>query len=119
MVRGRFSDAEKAKIAELAGRGWKPGRIAVVLDRNASSVGYYMSTHGMVRSEVGKARVAFRRNGVLVVGFSSAEDGMIGSLRASGLSYSRVAAALAEKFGHRRTAQTVMTRLKWLSGRAV
>jgi hypothetical protein len=58
---------------------------------------------------------AYTRNGVSVRSFSAEEDALLTSLRVAGLKSPAIARALTDRFGHPRSAHTVLVRLVLLS----
>ena len=114
--RGRLTPAEKDRIAELAARGLKPGQIAQKRNRLPATVNFHMTTYGLcVMSE--RIMPAYTRNGVEVRPFAPDEDSFIEQLRTEGLRVSEIITLAADKFGYRRTATTIATRLRMLATR--
>lgn len=112
--RGRLSAEERDQIAALAGRGFSVGRIAQKLNRHPSTVNFALHTMGL-RTTKPQSRHSYVRKGSLVCAFSPDEDAYITELRDKGLSTTLIADLASRKFNHRRSAATVLTRLKMLA----
>lgn len=111
---GQLTDADRERIEELAGRGWKAGRIAQVIKRHQSTVQWFMYTHALLAPKQTDTPKVYVRNGIKVQGFSRAEDAYIEELRKKGLDCIQIAAAATERFGGKRSHHTIRCRLKML-----
>jgi DNA-binding CsgD family transcriptional regulator len=112
--RGRLTADEKTRIEDWAAIGWTSGRIAQRLDRNPSTIHFHMVTNGLkVTSR--RRRGSYTRNGVTVAGFTALEDTLITTLRLQAFSTVRIARVVTKRFGHKRTACTIHTRLRMLA----
>lgn len=113
MVRGRMSSEEMTRVEELAEAGLKSGQIARRLNRHQATVGWAMHRLGLKVTQ--HREFAYVRNGVLVKSFSREEDEIIEAMRVGGATTTKIAAALTERFGHRRSPHTVNMRLTLLA----
>lgn len=115
LKQGRLSLDEEQAVINLAACGWKAGRIAMKLDRIPTTISYAMTRLGL-RAPTPRS-YTMTRHGRPVIFFDTAEDAMIETLRAEGLSCAKIAAACFDRFGRVRSGATVGLRLKMLAAR--
>ena len=117
--RGRLSAEEKTRIEALAGQNWSPARIAMRLNRIPATINFHMATHGLYAPTTPpvRNRLTYRRNGHEVTFFTTEEDAFIEALRARGATTSAISTQVEQRFGHRRSAATILVRLQMLAGR--
>lgn len=113
IIRGRLSDAEKARIEALAGamETVRPGPIARAMNRHVDTVKWYLLQHGWLERTLQYGGKPNRRS----TPFTPDEDARLVALRREGLSRGAVAAQLAKEFGRHRSASSVRTRLAMLA----
>lgn len=111
-----LTDSDHTRIRELAGRGWKVGRIAQVIGKNHSTVYWFMLRDGLVERTAGNRKdTPYMRAGRWVYPWSADEDKFIESRRAEGGTLIGIAAEVAERFGKPRTPHSVHVRLIMLA----
>lgn len=118
---GRLTPADHERIAALAERGWKPGRIAQVIGRRRSTVYWHMLRHGLVERTPGRGGAPaqpYKRGDRWVYPYSADEDAFIEELRSKGESFQAIAAAATARFGKPRTHHSVFVRLTILAATA-
>ncbi len=114
---GRMTQDERTMIDQLADAGLRCVQISRHLKRHPTTIYFYMATHGHIR-RIAQRHVEYRRNGGVVKPFSPREDQFIEELRCQQISIGQIADRCREQFGHRRTPQTVGTRLRMLASAA-
>jgi IS30 family transposase len=111
-----LTEEDRNRIAELAAKGWKCGRIAQVLERKASTVYWFMLKNGMVeRNPDRRFRKSYVRNGVVCRPYSAEEDEFIQALRANGRSKREISDELMKQFNIRRSEHSIDVRLVLLA----
>jgi hypothetical protein len=116
--RGPLSPEEKAEIARLAERGLKPGQIAQRLNRNRSTIGFHMAVRGMRKIKPSpETAVDIKRGDQVVRHFTREEDAFIEALRIQKFTCQAIAEWSERRFGHRRSAATICSRLKMIAAR--
>jgi len=111
--RGRLTGAELDVIETLAARGLSAGQIARRLNRIPATVNFAMHSLGLKAPAARQA--VYVRAGRIVRTFAAEEDAFIAALRTGGLTTPQIAARTSERFGHPRTAATVLVRLRMLA----
>lgn len=115
--RGRLTDAERARIIELAEGGASSCAIARELNRHQSSVGWLLYSEGLRAPKPAENPKPYQRGGVTVQRFSAEEDAFIEALRTQEYSVSKIAELSSKRFEIRRTAHAVRCRLVMLAAR--
>lgn len=119
IVRGRLTDAEKARIDELALAADKPNpnRIARRLNRHVATVTWYMLTRGLIERTPRYGGAPYRCGGRMVYPYSPEQDARLlellaapGEFRSNTARLDFVAATLTTEFGFPRTAHSVQVR---------
>lgn len=113
--RGRLTAPEKDEIVRLAEKGLSGGRIAQKLNRHPATINWAMLRLGLRQPTLYATTKAYSRNGTPVVPFGEPEDEVLTALRVAGLTTTKIAERLTERFGHRRSAHTVNMRLVLLA----
>jgi hypothetical protein len=116
MKRGRLSSEEQAEINRLAETmaNPTPGKIARRIDRNNSTVKWYMLTHGLIDMPVRYGPAPYTtKSGVTKRPFTPEEDARITELRVQCLVYRKIAEIVSKEFGPR-TTHSVHVRLVML-----
>jgi len=116
-TRGRLTDADRARIHELAERGLKAGRIARIIKRHPSTVQWFMYSQGLSAPASVEKPFSYVRNGRTVHRFTSHEDAFIEALRIQDYSYEEIARNASKRFGTERSAHVVKCRLIMLASR--
>ncbi len=114
MKAGRLSTEERDQITHLADRGLKASQIARRLDRHRGTVNFAMHAMGLTDGPIDRA-FDYIRNGSRVVSFSRDEDAWIQALRIQGYATTKIAALAEKRWGHPRSAHTIVIRLKQLA----
>lgn len=114
--RGRLSAEEDQRVVRLAARGFKPGRVALLLNRHPGTINWAFYRLGLKAPSAPKERV-YVRDGRTVRHFTAEEDSYIETLRVAGHSQSAIARATSARFGTARSTHTIGTRLKMLANR--
>ena len=116
--RGRLTDADRARIQDLAGEGLKAYRIAREIKRHPATVQWYMYTSGLMAPTHNPNRpTSYVRNGKAVHLFTAEEDAFIEALRIQAYTFDQIAALAGKRFGFARTAHTMQCRLIMLAAR--
>jgi IS30 family transposase len=118
---GRLTADDHERIAALAERGWKCGRIGQVIGRKKSTVYWHMLRHGLVERvpSAGPRRAEpYRRGDRWVYPYSDAEDAFLEQQRAEGRSFKDIADAASARFGKPRNHHSVFVRLTILAATA-
>lgn len=112
--RGLLTEQETDRILELAARGLSAGQIALRMNRHPATVSYAMHRLGL--RTLSKRNVSYtRRDGVEVRSFTPEEDALVLKLRTGGMSTPKIARAVTERFGYRRSPHTIQVRLVLLA----
>lgn len=116
--KGPLTDADRARIDDLAQRGFSQGRIAQLLKKHPSTVQWYMYTAGLkAPGPAPETSKVYVRNGVTVRTFSAEEDAFIQALRIQEYSFQEIAELSSKRFNARRTGHSVRCRLIMLAAR--
>jgi DNA-binding CsgD family transcriptional regulator len=115
-VRGRLTSEEREQINTLVDEGLKSRRIASRLNRHPSTVNFYLATNGLRKLAFQRRPVFYIRAGRKVYPFTTDEDAYIQALRVQDYTWQQIAIFSAKRFGHRRSAATIGTRLRMLGG---
>jgi hypothetical protein len=113
ILTGRLSAAERNEIEKFADLGKTPGWIANKLNRHPCAVNNAMISVGLRACKPRK--FSYVRNGRTVRSFNPEEDALIDNMRTARCTLRDIAEACAERFGYRRTPETIGMRLKALS----
>lgn len=113
---GGLSTADHDSIFELAGRGWRPTRIARRLLKHPSTVYWFMLRHALVAPGPSRAK-PYRRGETLVVPYTPEEDAFIVALRVQRYRLDEIARLVAARFGTRRKPHSLFVRLVMLAAR--
>lgn len=113
--RGRLSADEEGEIIELAERKLGAGQIALRLNRHPATVNFAMHRLGLRVIDASQAGREYVRGGVVVRRFTAEDDAFITALRIQRFTTPQIAALLAKRTGHPRTAATISMRLTMLS----
>jgi glycerophosphoryl diester phosphodiesterase len=101
--RGRLTDAEKARIDEIAGasKDPKPAFVARRLNRHPATVKWYMLTHGLYSKPPRRLRILkrVRADGVELHSWTQRQDDRLIDLRVEGRGYPECARILTAEFG--------------------
>lgn len=112
----RLSHADHERITELAGRGFKSGRIAQILGYKKGTIAWFMYSRGLKVPIAGRPPARhYSRNGVIVCQYSAEEDAFIQALRIQGYKHPKIAELATKRFGVRRTRGSVSNRLLMLA----
>jgi len=114
VTRGRLSTHEREQIAALASRGLKAGQIAQRLNRLPATVNFAMHSMGL-KQPMSRRAITYVRGGAIVHSFTPDEDAMVEAMRESGATCQTIADASLQMFGRKRSAATILTRLKMLA----
>jgi hypothetical protein len=115
--RGRLTDADRARIEQLAAAGQKANSIAREIERHPSTVMWFMYTQGLAAPRRHPNRDEYIRRGRVVRPFTPAEDRFIESKRVAGVPIRRIAELANEQFNRERTQHAVHVRLVMLAAR--
>lgn len=114
---GGLSEADKERIHDLSGDGWKAGRIARELRKHPSTVQWFMYRQGLAAPTYG--RPTYKRGDRVVRPFSPEEDAAIEAMRIDGQPPTAIARQVSQRFGTARSSHTVACRLVMLAAREV
>jgi hypothetical protein len=121
--RGRLTDDEKARIDQIAlsMKVPSPGLVASRLNRNRSTIAWYMLVNGLWKPPLysSRSRPVRDRRGVLRVPYTKPEDTMMTALRRKRLGYSEIASRLNAEFGTTRNAHSIHVRLTILAAAGI
>jgi len=116
--RGRMTVEEHAEIDRLADelQNPTPGRIARRLNRNVSTIKWYMLTHGLIDDPVRYGPPSYTtKSGKIVNPYKQEHDARITELRTQGLKYREIAEIVTREFGVPRNAHSVQVRITMLA----
>jgi hypothetical protein len=116
-LRGRLTPEEKKRIEDLAEKMGSPtaGKIAAAMNRQSSTIHWYMLKHGLVERAPGRAPRPYMRNGKMIHPYAPEHDSFIEKQRANGLKAGQIADAVTAEFGIERNAHSVEVRLVQLA----
>ena len=113
---GGLSEADRARIFELAERGLKPGPIARRIEKHPATVRWFMYRNGLAQpTRQRNAMPKDRPNSAGRKGYTAEEDAFILGLRCQGVDLRVIAERATERFGHKRTRHGVEVRLVMLA----
>lgn len=112
---GGLSKFDHEMIVTLARRGWKPGRIALTIEKHPATVRWFMYRHGLTAPAYGKP--SYSRGGREVRPFTPDEDAFITALRVQDYGPTKIADLATKRFGHKRSGHTIACRLVMLAAR--
>jgi hypothetical protein len=115
---GRLTNEDRKRIHDLADAGRKAPTIAREINRNASTVHWYMLTAGLAKpTSTANRPKTYTRNGRTIHLFSPEEDIFIEALRIQDYTFERIAEIANKRFGTTRSAQSIKVRLIMLAAR--
>jgi len=116
--RSPLTDADREQIEELAGRGLTSGQIAQRINKNHSTVLWFMYSRGLqAPAPSPTAPKSYVRNGRLVHRWTTEEDTFIQALRIQDFTLAQIAKATNARFNTQRSSHTVNIRLVMLAAR--
>ena len=114
--RRALSDADRARIAELAEGGLRSTTIARMLGKRQPTVAGYLTSLGLTRTRQLPAAKPFEQNGKRHKRFDREEDAFIEQRSIAGDDFAEIARLCTERFGHPRKGNAIRARLRGLAG---
>lgn len=115
---GGLSDADHARIRELADKGWKSSRIAQSIQKNSGTVYWFMLRNGLVERDTARPPAVaepYKRGNHWVYPYSPEEDAYIEALRVQDFSFKKIADLATKRFGKPRHHHSIFVRLTILA----
>lgn len=112
---GGLSEADHARIFEMAERGLKSGPIARALEKHPATVRWFMYRNGLATVARRHSVPTDKPNANGRKGYSPAEDAFIEELRADGVDLRVIAERATAEFGHKRSRHGIECRLVMLA----
>jgi len=113
----KLTESDHERIRAMADKGWKAGRIAVVIGKKQCTVYWFMLRNGLVEVDADKNRrdEPYMRAGRMVYPYSAEEDAFLEAQRSAGGTFKAIAAAATERFGKPRNHHSIFVRLTILA----